>query len=200
MLTVHSLSVRVGDRTLFTDFSVSLKMGDQVVLQGPSGSGKSLLLRAIAYLIEPASGTLTLNGRSPEEWGVPAWRSEVTYVPQRPASLAATPTAHHALIADLAMQQPRPASDPIELAESWGLPREAWDKSWTTLSGGEAQRVALAIAISRQPTVLLLDEPTSALDPVSTAKVEASLADRTVIWVTHDTAQAERLGGRRISL
>ena len=199
-LTVHSLSVRVGDRTLFTDLSLSLKTGDLLVLQGPSGSGKSLLLRAIAYLIEPTSGTLTLAGRGPEEWGVPAWRSEITYVPQRPASLATTPAAHHALIAELAAQRARPASDPIALAESWGLPCETWDKSWTTLSGGEAQRVALAIAISRQPSVLLLDEPTSALDPVSTAKVEASLADRTVIWVTHDTAQAERLGGRRISL
>jgi len=68
------------------------------------------------------------------------------------------------------------------------------------LSGGEAQRAALAVAVSRKPTVLLLDEPTSALDPATMAEVEASLAGQTAIWVTHDDAQAERLGGRRLSL
>lgn len=200
MLSIRGLSLAVGGRILVSEFSMELAPGERIVLQGPSGSGKSLLLRAIAWLIEPASGSLTLHGRSPEDLGAPRWRAEVTYVPQHPQSLGATPAEHYALVQALGAQQARPSSDPKELAESWRLPPEAWDKSWATLSGGEAQRAALAVAVSRESAVLLLDEPTSALDPATMAEVEASLAGRAAIWVTHDDAQAERLGGRRLSL
>lgn len=197
---VTGLTRRLGDRTLFEDFSLTLEGGESVALKAPSGAGKTVLLRLLAWLEPPDHGTVRLDGRTPSEWGVPAWRRRVTYVAQRPAVLNGTPAEHASQVARLAAQRSREASDPIEIASRWGLPPEVWSRPWARLSGGEQQRAALAIALSRQPEVLLLDEPTSALDDEAAARVEADLRGRQLVWVTHDAAQACRVADRVVGL
>ncbi len=192
-LTVTSLRKVMGDRTLFEGLSFAVRPRQRVVVRGPSGAGKTRLLRLLAALDRPDGGSLALDGRSPDQWGCTAWRTAVTYVAQRTPTLSGTPAEHRDLVARFAAQRGRPAEDPVALAEAWGLPGEAWGRPWSSLSGGEAQRAALAVAVARRPAVLLLDEPTSALDPESQALVEATLADRTAVWVTHDPHQAERV-------
>ena len=190
---VAGLCRQVEGRTLFDGLDFALEAGQLAVVRGPSGVGKSQLLRALAWLVPVTSGRVALDGRSPEEWGVPRWRAEVVYVPQAPAIFADTPAQHLEAIADLAVQRDRPADDPVALAAEWALPPDTWRREWSSLSGGERQRVALAVALSRRPSVLLLDEPTSALDPDARDAVEAALRGRTAVWVTHDAIQAERV-------
>ena len=197
MLVAENLTRRVNGRTLFEGLSFTVDRGEALVVRAPSGAGKTLLLRLLAWLDPPDAGGVTLTGKSPVEWGVPLWRSRVTYVAQRPPKLTGTAADWLADVADLASQRQRGASDAREHALAWGLPAGAWEQPFSELSGGEQQRVAMAIALSREPDVLLLDEPTSALDLDVAERVEASLRGRTLVWVTH---QSTRIGGRVLEL
>ena len=188
LLSVRGLRLVRGGRTLLDGFDFSVASAETVAIQGPSGSGKSTLLRALAGLDPVDAGTIELDGQTLEALGAPVWRSRVRYLPQGSPNLAGTPRQTAALIDTYAAT---PAgSDPITLAESWFLPADRWDQPWSRLSGGEAQRALLALALCRPADVLLLDEPTSALDPAAAEAVEASLKGRTCLWVTHEAVQA----------
>ncbi len=200
MLTAHDLTRRVNGRTLFADLSFALEDGESLLVRAPSGAGKTLLLRLLAWLDAPDRGAVRLRGRTPEEWGVPAFRARVTYVAQRPPRITGTAEDWLAAVAGLTGQRGRTPGDARAYGEAWGLADDVWRQSFAELSGGEQQRVALAVALSREPEVLLLDEPTSALDLDVAVRVEESLGGRTRVWVTHDDAQAERVGGRIVEL
>jgi ABC-type iron transport system FetAB ATPase subunit len=195
----QDLAAAAGGRALFAGLALRLDEGERLVVRGPSGCGKTTLLRMLAGLL-PGSGPVRLGGRAPAEWGFAAWRAEVTYVAQRPPALPGTPAEHAAVVARLHAQRGRAGDDPRAIAAAWGLPAAAWDQRWGSLSGGEQQRAALAIAVARRPSVLLLDEPTSALDPASAAAVEATLRTRRVVWVAHDPGVAVRIDAPSVAL
>ncbi len=173
---------------------LDLHLEGRLVLRGASGSGKSQLLRALAWLV-PCEGHLELEGQTPAQLGPTTWRRHVAYVPQRPACPADTGRGYLELIRELG-----DCGDPIGLARGWGLAPALWDRHWAELSGGEQQRLALALSVARRPKVLLLDEPTGALDPETTALVETDLLPFSAIWVSHDPAQIERLDCPVLSL
>jgi len=199
-LEARGLARTAGGRLLFEGLSLEVSSGETLVVSGPSGAGKTQLLRLLAWLDPPDRGEVFLDGRPVGEVGPAEWRARVTLVPQRVPVYPGSPRAFAAAVGRLGAQRGRNGIDPVEVAARWDLEEAAWDKSWLDLSGGERQRVALAIALSRDPEVLLLDEPTGALHPEAVAAVEADLAERTVVWVTHDRVQAERLGGRRLEM
>ena len=156
---------------------------------GPSGVGKSLLLRAIADL-DPNEGTVELDGVPRETMPAPHWRKQVTYVAAEPGWWGDRVGEHFT-----AWEQAVP------LVERLGLPPSCGTWDIRRLSSGEKQRLGLVRALMLRSRVLLLDEPTSALDAVSTAAVESIVAERvsvgtSVIWSTHDKAQARRVGAR----
>jgi len=195
----EGLGRAVGDRVLFHGLSFELAQGETLAVLAPSGSGKTLLLRLLAGLDPLPAGSVRLDGRPQEEWPMPAWRSRVVYCPQTPPSLPGSPADFAAEMAGWAARKERPPGDAGALAREWGV-AGVWDEPWRKLSGGEAQRAALAIAVASRPDVLLLDEPTSALDEAARDQVEERLAGTTSLWVTHDEAQAERVSGRRLRL
>src|SRR5438309_1355485 len=183
MLTVQALT------RLHISVSFDLNDGECVALQGPSGGGKSLLLRAIADL-DPNDGTIKLDGMLREAVPAPRWRSQVTYVAAEPGWWGDTVREHFDMW-DQAMP----------LVERLGLPPDCGTWNIDRLSTGEKQRLGLVRALMLRSRVLLLDEPTSALDSASTAAVESLIAERisngtSVVWSTHDNAQACRVGSR----
>jgi ABC-type iron transport system FetAB ATPase subunit len=193
----------VAERVLFADLDLELAPGRVVCVRGPSGSGKSLLLRAIAGLdpLGPlGSGTLHLNGQTPEALGMPTWRSRVAYVAQGAPPLPGTPAELDLGVRALASRRGRPSDDAGQIAGRLGLTPAQWTQPWTELSGGERQRAHLAVALAGRPDVLLLDEPTSALDAAAVAKVEAAVAGIAALWVTHDPGQIERVAADVIDL
>jgi len=198
-LVAEGLRKVVAGRELYSGLDLRLPAGATLVVRGPSGAGKTQLLRHLSGLdpergpeVEQA-GRVTLDGRDPSAWGACAWRVAVSQVPQVVPSLSGTPAQAAARLACLRAQRDREVDDPRALARDLGLAAQLWEQPWSELSVGEAQRALLAIFVARRPGVLLLDEPTAALDPQATRAVEERLRGRSCIWVTHSVEQAERV-------
>ena len=184
MLTVSGLARAFDGRALSWPDHLQLARGEVLGVSGPSGSGKTLLLRAIAAL-DPVPCSRTLDGRRFEDMPPTEWRRRVLWIPQAPPMLRGTGT-------ELAAR--------LGLSPTADLGVTAWDRPWSEASGGERQRMLLALALAADPDVLLLDEPTAALDPDRVAQVEALLAGRTAVWVSHDAGQLDRVATGRIAL
>ena len=193
MLKIIDLSRDISGNPLFKGITLDLQAGHCLAVQGPTGSGKSQFLRSVAHLIAPSGGRLEWDGRTPEQWTIPTWRSLISYVAQDVAPVGKSPMEYWERVRALTVHATAALSDPREIAREWSLDGEKWGQAWSTLSGGEMQRVGLAVAYALKPSVLLLDEPTSALDGETAGKVESFLHGQTMIWVTHDGAQAERV-------
>ncbi len=203
-LAVEGLRLSIAGRELCDGLSFSVAPGERVNLSGPSGAGKTLALRAIAGLIDPDAGRLTLGGEQPGQIGWPEWRRRVGYVAQRPVMLAGSVADN--LTRAFSYRAGKNAFD-RELAKSLlervGL-SDRLEQTARSLSVGEQQRVALVRSLLVAPDILLLDEPTSALDPDATLTVERLLCECSaragLLLVTHDAAQSERLCDRRVLL
>ncbi|KAL1407074.1 hypothetical protein Q8F55_006487 [Vanrija albida] len=211
---------------------LTVEPGEVVIIQGESGSGKTTLLKCIAELNVYQEGEIRLNGQPSASYGIPNFRTLVQYIPQRPSMLPGTPVDFLERCRSFAARQARDAAleaegrswpDPYDLADGWGIERTCWTRGWGTLSGGEAQRVALAIAIGLGGAeVILLDEPTSALDEATTKLVENTLVGmlpqapigapkganiprratgpKALVWITHSPEQADRVGTRKVDI
>ena len=172
---------------------LAVEGGTCASLQGRSGSGKSVLLRMIADL-DPHEGDAALDGQWCSHMPAPKWRRLVTYVAAASGFWAHSVEEHFVDHAQLDGLLPRV-----------GLPAEASSWDVARLSTGERQRIALLRALTPDHRVLLLDEPTSGLDSETTALIEDLLRERlaqgtSILLVTHDPAQAQRLASRRYTL
>lgn len=189
--TTPRLELRGLRSDLAGPFDLKLAPGNVLVVTGPSGAGKSIFLRMIADL-DPNAGEALLDGVPRSSIPAPAWRARVVYS-------AAEPGWWHERIGD---HFTRP---PTALAERLGLRPGILDQPVRLCSTGERQRLALIRALEGFPAVLLLDEPTASLDSESVAAIEALLRERrdagmALLVVTHDLAQAARLGERHMRL
>jgi ABC-type iron transport system FetAB ATPase subunit len=204
VLVVTGLGVKLAGRSVLSGIDLELAEGERLAVLGASGCGKSTLLRALAWLLPDVSGSLTFEGRSPVQWGVRKWRRELCLVQQEPPQLEGSALALVQRVAALREQRSRAAAElqsaARELGDAWGLEPEVWGAPLQNLSGGQRQRVMLAIALATKPSLLLLDEPTSALDEGTKRSVEASLAQWTAVWATHDEGQAARIASRTLEL
>ena len=184
------------------DFEV--EPGDVFVIFGPSGAGKSSLLRLLNRLDEPSSGTVRLRGQDYRDIPPQRLRKQVGMVPQQPTLIDGT-------VAENVSWGPSLRGEPVDrervndLLDRLGLNGFA-DREAGDLSGGEAQRVAIARTLYNEPDIVLLDEPASSLDADAARQVETLLSDVmrdlsiTAILVTHNTERARRLGSRGIRM
>jgi putative ABC transport system ATP-binding protein len=195
---------------LIRGVSVSVDFGDRLGVLGPSGAGKTVLLRAMALLDPLDEGSIRWQGSAVRGEAVPGYRKQVIYLHQRPALLDGTVEDNLRHPFTLATHRDRSfdASRAEDLLARLGRERGFLAKNSRDLSGGEAQLVGLVRALQLDSAVLLLDEPTASLDPATTGAVEGLLGDwlseraagRALVWVSHDADQARRMTGRRIYL
>lgn len=183
---------------------LELARGELVFVSGPSGSGKSLLLRAIADL-DPHDGEARVDGAARSAMPATEWRRRVGLLPAESHwwgenvgdHFPESSTTERAVAPD-----PSRGVDLSDLLERLGFGPEVLDWSVSRLSTGERQRLALARLLANRPEVLLLDEATANLDPANRDRVEAVVqayrGERAaaVLWVSHDREQRQRLDGR----
>jgi putative ABC transport system ATP-binding protein len=196
-------------RLLLHPTDIAIAAGARIAVQGPSGSGKSVLLRTLAWLDAPERGTISWRGnplRQSRPGMIPAYRSEIAYLRQRPALLEGNVADN--LRAPFTLRQHRRAHYDAARVADWlaiaGRGLDFLERRASDLSGGEAQVAALIRTLQLDPDVLLLDEPTAALDAQAVAAVETLVAqwfdavpgERAYAWVTHDAAQALRVGAQ----
>ena len=191
--------------TILSDVTVDLARGGALTLVGPSGSGKSSLLRCLNRLEEPTSGIVRFDGRAIIDLDPRELRRRAALVLQTPVLFEGT------VRENLMVHAPGVALDASEarlrgtLGEV-GLEAALLDRDAAMLSGGEKQRVTIARALLRDPQALLLDEPTSALDPPNATLVVETICrlrdsrGLSIVAVTHAPDLVRRLGGALLYL
>ncbi|CAE6704822.1 Vitamin B12 import ATP-binding protein BtuD [Paraburkholderia nemoris] len=197
-------------QTLLQPTTFALCAGDRVAVTGPSGSGKSVFLRALALLDPLDAGRIMWHGAAVERAAIPRYRRNVAYIRQRPALLDGSVEDNLRYpfelrtYRDVRFDRARAAS----LAAQAGRGDDFLDKRASELSGGEAQITALIRVLQLAPEVLLLDEPTASLDPESSHAIEALVhawfaaepGRHASMWVSHDPAQAARMSERHLTM
>src|SRR6056297_43760 len=188
-LSVRDLVLRLGDVTVLDHLSLDLGPSGCTMIMGPNGAGKSLLLKLLHGLVSQSGGRIDWNGRTPAE--VIARQALVF---QKPVLLRRSVAAN----VDFVLKaRGKDRARCGALLAHVGLSHKAAQPA-RLLSGGEAQRLALARALATDPQVLLLDEPTASLDPASVLAIEG-IVDAArgrgvkIVFVTHDVGQARRM-------
>jgi ABC-2 type transport system ATP-binding protein len=192
-LVASALSKRFGERVAVSDVSFELAQGEVLAIIGPNGAGKTTLLSMLAGGLAPSSGEL----RGPTSRGV-GW------VPQQTAVYSRLSVAENLRLFARLERAADPGAAVARMLEQTGLRDRAGDLVGS-LSGGNRQRVNIAIGLIADPAVLLLDEPSASLDPRQRARlwefINARVATGTsVVFATHDIAEAERYAGRLLVL
>lgn len=169
-----------------------VEAGECLCLSGPSGAGKTRLLRMLADL-DPHQGSCYLDDMACVEIHPPRWRKQVALLPADSRWWGLHVAEHFAM-------------DRRSALASIGLPDAAWQWQVERLSSGERQRLALLRVLANQPKVLLLDEPTANLDAGNAERIEALIAEyqrnnhAAVLWVSHDPDQIARVSQRQLRI
>src|SRR5918994_3966325 len=192
-LRVESLSKSYGDRRALQSVSFAAAPGELVAIIGPNGAGKTTLLQILAGALRATEGTVSLD------------RREVGWVPQQPAVYSKLSVGENLRLFARLEKVADVDGSVSRMLDQTGLRERAGD-AVGTLSGGNQQRVNIAVGLLGDPKLLLLDEPSSSLDPRQRERLwefVATLArdDRTtVVYTTHNVAEAERHADRVLVL
>jgi thiamine transport system ATP-binding protein len=205
MLEVRDLTVRFAARTVLDNLSLQVATGEVLAVRGPSGVGKSTLLRVVAGLLTPDAGTVWLDGIDITHLASHRRRIGLMFQDEQlfphldvAANVGFGPRMAGATRAAVAER----AAEMLHVVGLTGFEH----RRVTTLSGGEVKRVALARALAPTPALLLLDEPLTGLDPDLHDRLAAELAavlrhtGTTALLVTHDHAEAAIIADRSVVL
>jgi ABC-2 type transport system ATP-binding protein len=193
-LTASGLTHSFGQRVALSEVSFSLGVGEMVAIIGPNGAGKTTLLTILAGALTPDAGDVRR----------PAGRRSVGWVPQQPALYSKLSVAENLRLFARLERVDDPDATVARMLEQTGLGERA-DDQVGSLSGGNQQRVNIAIGLLSDPLVLLLDEPSSSLDPRQRARLWEFIAGLTaqgasVLYSTHDVLEAQRHADRVLAL
>jgi ABC-2 type transport system ATP-binding protein len=193
-LNADSLTHSFGGRVALSEVSFALGGGEIVAIIGPNGAGKTTLLTILAGALIPDSGEVRR----------PAGRRSVGWVPQQPALYSKLSVAENLRLFARLERVADPEATVARMLDQTGLAERA-DDQVGSLSGGNQQRVNIAIGLLSEPSVLLLDEPSSSLDPRQRARLWEFIAELTtegasVLYSTHDVLEAQRHADRVLAL
>jgi ABC-2 type transport system ATP-binding protein len=194
-IAARDLVKRFGERVALRGVSLSAGRGELVAVIGPNGAGKTTLLSILAGIQGPDEGSVE---------GPPGGHSSIGWVPQQPALYNKLTVVENLMLFARLERSPDPPATVDRMLELTDLGERA-DDQVATLSGGNRQRVNIAIGLLGEPDVLLLDEPSSALDPRQRERLWEfilRLADEgtTVVYATHHIQEADRYANRLIVL
>jgi osmoprotectant transport system ATP-binding protein len=198
MIRFDHVSKNYGTFVALDDVSLTIAAGRITVLMGLSGSGKTTIIRTINRMIEPSSGTVSINGVDIAQRDPIALRRSIGYVMQEVGLLPhKTALANVSLIARIAGQTDDKAiQNATAMLELVGIGKELFDRFPHQLSGGQQQRVGVARALATNPKILLMDEPFGAVDPIVREELQSELCriqrelGLTIVFVTHDRNEA----------
>jgi ABC-2 type transport system ATP-binding protein len=188
-MRADSISKRYGTRDALRSVSFTVAARERVAIIGPNGAGKTTLLQILAGALAPTSGSVSLR---PEQAG---------WVPQQPALYSKLSVAENLRLFARLEKVPDVERTVARMLEQTALGDRAGDEV-SRLSGGNRQRVNIAIGLLGDPEVLLLDEPSASLDPRQRERLWVFLAElgTTVVFSTHDVGEAERYADRLLVL
>jgi osmoprotectant transport system ATP-binding protein len=209
MIEFRSVSKRFPDGTLAVDdFSLVLPSHRTTVLVGSSGSGKTTLLRMINRMVDPTSGSVSIDGEDISGLPPVKLRRGIGYVMQNSGLLPHRTVVDNVATVPLLRGTPKRQArqDALTMLDTVGLDRGLADRYPSQLSGGQQQRVGVARGLAVNPNILLMDEPFGAVDPIVRAELQQELVrlqkelDKTVVFVTHDIEEAFLLGDQIVIL
>jgi len=180
-----------GERNLINIPNLQFDSKSISVIIGPNGAGKSLLINLIQGLIIPSTGTIKVKSLTTDDN-----RKKVSIMMQKPVFLRRTTEQNIQFVLELNKDKRKVSY--LDVLERFDLIAQKKNLA-NKLSGGEKQRLALALAICTNSKILLLDEPTANADPLTTVKIEKiikeeAIAGKKILLVTHNIPQAKRLG------
>lgn len=202
MILVRDLKKFYGNKPILDGITCEFSEGQTHVLIGPSGSGKSSLLRSIMGLLSFDEGDVEINGRSVQGFSGKSWLHRIGYVPQDGGLFPHLTTRDNILIVAKTLNW-RPSQIETrltQLMEAFSFSGQWLSRYPSQLSGGQAQRASLLRAAFLDPEIMILDEPLSSLDPIVRAGLREELKhifrklNKTVLFVTHDLVEASYLG------
>jgi len=184
MIELRNIFLSFQETTVFNDFSFSVKKGENVCISGPSGKGKSSVLKMIQGYLLPDRGEIMVGGLILDKYNIKSIRSRLAYVPQNVHLPVASGKELLTLIGN-----ERKESLAVSFLEQLGLPSRMIERPFDEMSGGQKQRIVIAVCLSLERDILLLDEPTASLDDESIRKligVVKRLEDTTVVSASHN--------------
>ena len=194
------LTRRFGERVAVDDASFELARGEIFALLGPNGAGKTTILRLLAGLMAPTSGSVTIAGHPMSKGNAARLRGHIGFLTEAPGLWDRLTVEQNLLVYARLHGLPDPRRAVDETLELFGIHDRAGDAA-AQLSKGLKQRVALARTLLHRPEIVLLDEPTSGLDPESARDVRALILrlrdeGRAVLLSTHNLDEVERVADR----
>ncbi len=204
MIEVKNLTKKFKDQTAVDDISFNIDEGENFVLLGTSGCGKTTTLKMINRLVEPTSGDIFINKRNIKEQDTETLRRSIGYALQNTGLFPHYTVAENiAIVPNLfKWDKEKIKLRVLELMNKLHLSQDYYNAFPTELSGGQQQRVGLARALAADADLLLMDEPFGALDPITRTHVRNDFKNleefkkKTIVLVTHDVQEAFELAGR----
>ena len=209
MIEFRSVTKQFPDGTVAVDdFSVVIPSRKTTVFVGSSGSGKTTLLRMINRMVDPTSGSITIDGADILDKKPVELRRSIGYVMQNSGLLPHFKVIDNVATVPVLNGVPRKVAreQALELLDTVGLSRDIANRYPSQLSGGQQQRVGVARGLAANPNILLMDEPFGAVDPIVRAELQQETIrlqrdlDKTIVFVTHDIDEAFLCGDQVVIL
>ncbi len=189
IIELDKITIEFEGKTLFKNFTLKVETGENILIKGPSGKGKTTILYTIMGFIKPAKGVVKVKGKTLRSKDTGKIRKIISYVPQNPDILFGNVEEAMREIIDSGKKEKTPREEIIRWLKEFNLSEDVLKKDFSELSGGEKQRIAITIALLLNREIYLLDEPTASLDEELKEKcvsIFENMSGKTLLVISHD--------------